>query len=170
MLRETGELPPSADVIVLGAGVAGHCAALAAAEQGASVMLLEKASQPGGSSAMAGGGFIFSGTDLMREAGHEDDIEALRAAIFESGKGRNNPELVDVFVNRQLEAYEFLKRRHRARAVARIRHASYLARRIADREVGVAYDESRAQRMHVVVKRAANLEARFIEPIHLDVD
>ena len=110
MLRETGELPPSADVIVLGAGVAGHCAALAAAEQGASVMLLEKASQPGGSSAMAGGGFIFSGTDLMREAGHEDDIEALRAAIFESGKGRNNPELVDVFVNRQLEAYEFLKR------------------------------------------------------------
>ena len=54
MLRETGELPPSADVIVLGAGIAGHCAALAAAEQGASVMLLEKASQPGGSSAMAG--------------------------------------------------------------------------------------------------------------------
>ena len=101
MLRETGELPPSAEVIVLGAGIAGHCAALAAAERGASVMLLEKASQPGGSSAMAGGGFIFSGTDLMREAGHEDDIDALRAAIF---------EMVDVFVNRQLEAYEFLKR------------------------------------------------------------
>lgn len=110
MLEETGEIPQGADVVVLGAGLAGHCAAMAAAEEGASVLLLEKARQAGGSSAMAGGGFIFVDTDLMREAGHNDDVEDLRASIFESGKGRNNPDLVDVFVRRQLDAYEFLKR------------------------------------------------------------
>ena len=55
MMRETGEIPNTADVVILGAGIAGHAAALAAADAGAQVLLLEKASQPGGSSAMVGG-------------------------------------------------------------------------------------------------------------------
>ncbi|MEO8723596.1 MAG: FAD-dependent oxidoreductase [Sphingobium sp.] len=109
MLRETGEIPRSTDVVVLGGGLAGHCAALEAADQGAQVLFLEKASQAGGSSAMAGGGFIFAGTDLMCEAGFEDGPEDLRKRIFASGKNMNNPELVDAFVTHQLEAYEFLK-------------------------------------------------------------
>lgn len=110
MLRETGEIPQRADIVVLGAGIAGHCAALAAADAGAQVLLLEKASQPGGSSAMAGGGFIFAGTDLMLEAGYDEGPEHLRTRMFESGKNKNNPALVDAFVTHQLEAYAFLKR------------------------------------------------------------
>lgn len=108
MMRETGEIPQSADVVILGAGIAGHCAALAAAEAGAQVLLLEKASQPGGSSAMAGGGFVFVGTDLQKQAGYDEDAEYLRKGLFETGKNRNNPVLVDAFVRNQLEAYAFL--------------------------------------------------------------
>ena len=108
MMRETGEIPQSADVVILGAGIAGHCAALAAAEAGAQVLLLEKASQPGGSSAMAGGGFVFVGTDLQKQAGYDEDAEYLRKGVFETGKNRNNPVLVDAFVRNQLEAYAFL--------------------------------------------------------------
>ncbi|GLI96659.1 FAD-dependent oxidoreductase [Sphingobium sp. BS19] len=110
MLHETDDIPLSADVIVFGAGIAGHCAALAAAEYGLQVLLLEKASQAGGSSAMAGGGFIFAGTDLMKEAGYDDGPEELRERLFLSGKNKNNPDLVDAYVNHQLEAYEFLKK------------------------------------------------------------
>jgi fumarate reductase flavoprotein subunit len=109
MLHEQGEIPQTADVVVLGAGIAGHCAALAAAEAGAQVLLLEKASQPGGSSAMAGGGFVFAGTDLMLEAGYNEDSDYLRKRLFETGKGKNNPALVEAFVLNQLDAYEFLK-------------------------------------------------------------
>ena len=108
MMRETGEIPQSADVVILGAGIAGHCAALAAAEAGAQVLLLEKASQPGGSSAMAGGGFVFVGTDLQKQAGYDEDAEYLRKGLFETGKNRNNPVLIDAFVRNQLEAYAFL--------------------------------------------------------------
>lgn len=109
MLRESGTPPETVEVLVLGAGIAGHCAALAAAEAGAKVLLLEKSSQPGGSSAMAGGGFAFSGTDLTIAAGQQDSLEAFRRDLFESGQNRNNPALIDRFLTSQLEAYEFLK-------------------------------------------------------------
>jgi flavocytochrome c len=103
------DLPTRCDVLVLGAGIAGHCAALAAAEAGADVLFLEKAAQPGGSSAMAGGIFLFTGTDLQKAAGSADSLEALRQDLLEAGRHRNNPELVDLFVENQLETYEFLR-------------------------------------------------------------
>lgn len=47
------------DVVVVGYGAAGACAAIAAADAGAeSVLLLEKMDEPGGNSAVCGGGFI----------------------------------------------------------------------------------------------------------------
>ncbi|MEG3153180.1 FAD-dependent oxidoreductase, partial [Sphingomonas sp. ZT3P38] len=109
MLRETGNLPDQVEVLVLGAGIAGHCAALAAAEAGAQVLLLEKSGQPGGSSAMAGGGFAFSGTDLTLAAGQQDSLEAFRQDLFASGLGKNNPDMIDRFLDSQLDGYTFLK-------------------------------------------------------------
>lgn len=111
MLRETDELPACVDVLVLGAGIAGHCAAIAAADSGASVVLLEKSGQPGGSSAMAGGGFAFCGTDLQRAAGIEDSPGAFREDLFASGRGKNNPVLIDAFLHHQSSTYEFLRER-----------------------------------------------------------
>jgi succinate dehydrogenase/fumarate reductase flavoprotein subunit len=46
---------PTFDVVVLGAGMAGLCAAVSALEAGARTLVLEKASQPGGSMRMSGG-------------------------------------------------------------------------------------------------------------------
>jgi succinate dehydrogenase/fumarate reductase flavoprotein subunit len=48
-------LPDTTSVVVAGAGLSGLAAALAAAEQGVDVLLLEKAREPGGSFALAGG-------------------------------------------------------------------------------------------------------------------
>ena len=109
MLREDGTPPDTIEVLVLGAGIAGHCAALAAAEAGAEVLLLEKSAHAGGSSAMAGGGFAFSGTDLTVAAGQDDSIDAFRRDLFASGQNRNNPVMIERFLKNQLEAYEFLK-------------------------------------------------------------
>ena len=109
VLKEAGEFPTETDVLVLGAGIAGHCAALSAANAGASVLFLEKSSLPGGSSAIAGGAFAFCGTDEQRQAGIDDSIEAFRQALLQSGKGRNNRDLLELFLAKQLAAYDFLK-------------------------------------------------------------
>ena len=61
-----------ADVVIAGAGGAGLMAALTAAERGASVLVLEKAANIGGKTAMAIGSFTASETQIQREAGIAD--------------------------------------------------------------------------------------------------
>lgn len=51
----TGKREQTADVLVLGGGMAGLCAAVAALEQGAKVLLLEKGNRHGGSMAISNG-------------------------------------------------------------------------------------------------------------------
>lgn len=99
----------STDVLVCGSGLAGHCAALAAAECGAEVVLIEKTEAPGGSSLQAGGGFAFAGTDLQAARGIVDDADALRRDMSEVGGGKADPALIETYVANQLETYEWLR-------------------------------------------------------------
>ena len=54
------------DVLVIGFGMAGGCAAVSAAAAGANVLVLEKAAAAGGTSAMAGGHFYLGGGTAVR--------------------------------------------------------------------------------------------------------
>ncbi|WP_310961586.1 FAD-binding protein [Nocardioides terrisoli] len=66
------------DVVVVGFGISGGCAALEAARAGARVVLLERAAEYGGTSAMAGGHFYLGGgTAVQRAVGVEDSPEEL---------------------------------------------------------------------------------------------
>ncbi len=66
------------DVVVVGFGIAGACAALEAARAGASVILLERAAEYGGTSAMSGGHFYLGGGTAVQQAtGIEDSAEEM---------------------------------------------------------------------------------------------
>jgi flavocytochrome c len=65
------------DVVVVGSGGAGHCAAIMAREGGADVMMLEAGSRWGGSTALSGGVFYAAGTSVQRAAGISDTPDAL---------------------------------------------------------------------------------------------
>ena len=63
------------DVLVVGGGGAGLMAAVEAAEMGASVLLVERRSEIGGSTAMAVGALSAAGTALQKAAGIEDSVD-----------------------------------------------------------------------------------------------
>jgi len=65
------------DVIVIGSGLAGHCSAVSALEQGARVVMIEAAPKPGGSSQLSSGMVMGAGTRLQRARGVQDDAESL---------------------------------------------------------------------------------------------
>ncbi len=96
------------DVIVIGGGMAGGCAALSAAEAGADVVLLEKQSELGGSSAMSGGLLVFADTDLQRSKGIVDSDAILFKDLREVGKFDNEETIVQSYVDNQLATYEWL--------------------------------------------------------------
>ena len=93
------------DVLVAGAGAAGMTAALVCALQGLDVVLCEKSSQVGGTTATSAGTIWVPGTKQAREAGFADDIPEARryldSIIGPATDGRREaylttgPELVD---------------------------------------------------------------------------
>jgi fumarate reductase flavoprotein subunit len=98
-----------ADLIVVGGGMAGTVAALEAAEAGLTVILLEKMSDLGGSSAISGGVLALAGTDLQAKAGINDSPELLRKDLLEVGEHENRVEIVDAYIANQLETFEWLR-------------------------------------------------------------
>jgi flavocytochrome c len=61
------------DVVIIGGGAAGICAALDAHAAGARTLVLEKRSEPGGAAIISGGGCCMVGTPLQKKEGIEDN-------------------------------------------------------------------------------------------------
>ncbi|MGI4816192.1 MAG: FAD-dependent oxidoreductase [Janthinobacterium lividum] len=97
------------DVIVIGAGMAGHCTALEAARQGGAVLLLEKTARYGGSTRMCGGAFAFAGTAAQQKSGVQDTAEILEEDLMKAGKYRNDRALVHIYASEQYGAYKWLE-------------------------------------------------------------
>jgi tricarballylate dehydrogenase len=119
-----GHMHPS-DVLVIGKGNAALCAALAARDQGASVTMLEAASEDesGGNSAFAGGvmRFAFDGvedlsrvTDLSPEEIAASDFgtntrDEYFDDLFRLTSYRTDPELSELLVTRSLDVMVWLR-------------------------------------------------------------
>lgn len=99
-----------ADVVVVGGGLAGHCAALELAESGAQIQLLEKERRIGGSTVLSGGSFGFAGTALQRRNGINDSPELLFEDLRKVGGYANDEALVRTYVDHQLDTYHWLER------------------------------------------------------------
>jgi len=66
------------DIVVIGFGIGGGCAAVSAAADGARVLVLERAAAAGGTTALAGGHFYLGGgTAVQLATGHPDSPEEM---------------------------------------------------------------------------------------------
>ncbi|MEV1176630.1 flavocytochrome c [Nonomuraea sp. NPDC049784] len=97
------------DLVVIGSGIAGQTAATSAAESGHDVVLLEKTGTLGGSSAMSGGWFAFSGTQEQAAEGIEDSAELFLRDMLELGKHLNDRSLLEAYLACQEDTYRWLK-------------------------------------------------------------
>lgn len=85
------------DVVVVGAGFAGMCAALEAAEKGAKVVLLEKMGRPDGTTVYSSGWLAAVGSRFQTK--HPDTPEAFFNDMMKLSGGRSDPELIRVYAN-----------------------------------------------------------------------
>ena len=72
---------PAVDVIVVGSGAAGMSAAITAARNGLSTILVEKSEYWGGSSSRSGGGVWIPGNSILRREAPADDIDSARTYL-----------------------------------------------------------------------------------------
>lgn len=79
------------DVVVIGFGIAGGCAAVSAAAAGARVLVLERAAAAGGTTSLAGGHFYLGGGTAVQQAtGQDDSVEEMYKYLVEVSR---EPEL-----------------------------------------------------------------------------
>lgn len=96
------------DVIVVGAGPGGLACAIAAAEAGGHVLLLEKAERIGGALPYSGGHMSAGGFSAQRERGIEDDVEAHWADIQRISRGTGREDLTRLSLAEQPAVLEWL--------------------------------------------------------------
>jgi fumarate reductase flavoprotein subunit len=95
-------LPPPASfdaevpLIIIGAGAAGLCAALAAKEAGAEPIVIERDAIPAGSTALSAGLIPAAGTRFQRAKGIEDSPALFAQDIQRKAHGENDAAIVEV--------------------------------------------------------------------------
>ncbi len=97
------------DVVVVGFGIAGGCAALEAARAGARVLLLERAAVHGGTSSMSGGHFYLGGgTAVQRATGQDDSPEEMEKYLLAVSKDPE-PEKIHAYCQASPQHFEWLE-------------------------------------------------------------
>ena len=99
----------TADVIVIGAGGAGLSAAITAAENGASVILVEKMSNVGGNTLISGGEMAAPGSWMQEKEGIADDVETFYNDVLKGGDNEGDPALIRVLAENALNGALWLR-------------------------------------------------------------
>ena len=99
-------------VVVVGGGATGMTAALAAADKGADVMVLERDATPTGTTSMAQGFICAAATKAQREKNVEDSADAMFADIMKKTRGETDQGLARTVARESGPTIDWLMDKH----------------------------------------------------------
>lgn len=106
-----GRWDHEADVVVVGFGAAGACAAIEARELGADVIVLERAGAGGGTSALSGGLlYLGGGTPVQKACGFDDTPEEMQRFLTAACGPGVDEEKVRVYCEESVSHFHWLVR------------------------------------------------------------
>ncbi|WP_143965870.1 FAD-binding protein [Gordonia zhaorongruii] len=106
---DVAEYTDEVDVLVLGAGIGGCCAAVEAAEAGANVLVLERSAAAGGTTCMAGGHFYLGGGTAVQQAtGHEDTADEMAKYLMAVSRDPE-PEKIVAYCDDSVDHFTWLE-------------------------------------------------------------
>jgi succinate dehydrogenase/fumarate reductase flavoprotein subunit len=100
------------DIVIIGFGATGACAAIEAAQAGADVKLFERNSGSGGASGLSGGEIYLGGnggTEVQRAAGFEDTTEDFAAYLKMAGGPCADEAKCDLYAQEAVNHFNWLK-------------------------------------------------------------
>ncbi|WP_439669745.1 Succinate dehydrogenase/fumarate reductase, flavoprotein subunit [Cupriavidus necator] len=117
--------PSEFDVVVVGSGAGGMLAACRAADRGLSVVVLEKSSQYGGTSAVSGGGIWIPLNHHIAPAGGGDDYATALEYILACAGEHGDPQRVRAYLEQAPRMLQYLEQQAGVRYYTLPRYADY---------------------------------------------
>lgn len=96
------------DIVVVGYGGAGAAAAIEAYDNGSVVLIIEKGSVAGGTTAISAGVIVGAGTSIQRERGITDSPGEMYKYFEATGLGLDDPEMVKILCDTSASNIEWL--------------------------------------------------------------
>ena len=104
----TSKWDMTTDIVIIGAGGAGLAAAAQAGILGLKCIVLEKEPVIGGSSAVCGGKWAVSGSELQLKQGLKDREELFVKDMMECGMHKNDLEVVKAYVKENNDTWKWV--------------------------------------------------------------
>lgn len=98
-MTTTNETENHYDVIIVGSGAGAMTSAIFAADQGSSVLIVEKSDKYGGTSAISGGGIWIPNNDEFRALGGQDSYEQALKYIKAAGEGSVDESRIKAYLD-----------------------------------------------------------------------
>lgn len=96
------------DVVVIGSGIAGLCAAVEASQKGAKVIILEAFVAPGGNTTMSTGWFNAANSPIQRKLGIKDSADEFYKDSMEISNNKRNAEITRIVADESSATIEWL--------------------------------------------------------------
>ncbi len=106
---DNGDEELTADVVVIGAGGAGMAEAVTANQEGKTVIVIEKTSNMGGNTTLAGGAFNAVDDGSETALARNDSVDLYYEQTFHGGDQQGDPELVRTLVENAWDGVLWLK-------------------------------------------------------------